>query len=136
VGNVSVKAYGNGLPPDLLESLIDLITLPNHLDQASLGSIIRNLYPAGKVNDECVIKVVGCLGHGRTKPSFSAQAGLIKWLVMVYDVLENQKVLSQLYGVLFNLLDSLAIRLAITTATSTGRLLTILGLRYVICCPL
>lgn len=93
-----------------MEELVDIITLPNQLDQSSLGSLIRNLYPASKVPDIVVVKVVGCLGHGRAKLSYAAQASLLKWLIMVYDVLENQKVLSQLYGVLFNLIDTSALR--------------------------
>lgn len=93
-----------------MERLVDILTLPSVLDQASINNLIRNLYPAGKVLDTIVIKVVASLGHGRAKPSYNAQAALLKWLVMVYDVLENQKILSQLYGILFNLLDTIAIR--------------------------
>jgi centromere protein I len=72
--------------------------------------LIRNFYPAGKVPDTTVIRVVGSLGHGRAKPKYTAQAALLRWLIMVYDVLENPKVLSQLYAILFNLLDTIAIR--------------------------
>jgi centromere protein I len=84
--------------------------LPNELDQGSLATLVKNLYPAIKVPDAVIVKVIGSLGHGRAKPSFSTQAALLKWLVMVYDVLENSTVLSRLYGILFNLLDTIAIR--------------------------
>lgn len=104
------KAYEDGLSDASLEEIIDIITLPNHLDQASIGVLIRNFYPVSKVPDTVVVKVVGSLGQGRAKPSYAAQAALLKWLVMVYDILENQRVLSQLYSVLFNLLDTIAIR--------------------------
>ncbi|KAI9646770.1 hypothetical protein NHQ30_004769 [Ciborinia camelliae] len=104
------RAYGEGLSNASLEKLIDIITLPNELDQGSIGSLIRNLYPASKVPDAIVIKVVGSLGHGQAKPAYAAQAALLKWIVLVYDVLENQKILSQLYAVLFNLLDTIALR--------------------------
>jgi centromere protein I len=110
VDKVCSKAYEEGLPTAALNRLIDLLTLPNDLDQASINNLIRNLYPASKVPDAIVIKVVASLGHGRAKPSYNAQAVLLKWLVMVYDVLENQKILSQIYGILFNLLDTIAIR--------------------------
>lgn len=89
---------------------MDIITHPNELDQSSLGNLIRNLYPATRVPDIVAIKVVGGLGHGRMKPSYSVQAALLKWLIMVYDVLEDQKIFSQLYSVLFNLLDTSALR--------------------------
>ncbi len=104
------KAYEDGLSPDILNVLIDLITLPNELDQASTATIIKNLYPAGKVSDECVVKVVSSFGHGLAKAGFPAQAALLKWLIMIYDVLETPSILSQLYAVLFNLLDTIAIR--------------------------
>jgi centromere protein I len=103
-------AYENGLPSTSLSKLIDIVTLPNELDQASFASLIKNSYPAGKVPDGIVIKVVGCLGHGKARPKYTAQAALLKWLVMVYDVLENQRILSQLYAILFNLLDTIALR--------------------------
>jgi centromere protein I len=110
VDKVCSKAYEEGLPNASLDRLIDILTLPNELDQACINNLIRNIYPAGKVPDSIVIKVVASLGHGRAKPSYNAQAALLKWLVMVYDVLENPKTLSQLYGILFNLLDTIAIR--------------------------
>jgi centromere protein I len=90
-----------------LSRLVDLITLPSELDQASLGSLIRNLYPASKVPDAVITRVVASLRPGLT---FTVQAALLKWLIMVYDVLENQGILSQLYSILFNLLDTIAIR--------------------------
>lgn len=90
--------------------MVDIVTRPNSLDQASLGRLIKNLYPASKVPDAVVSRVVASLGHGRAKTGYAAQAALLRWLVMIYEVLENQKVLTQLYGVLFNLLDTIAIR--------------------------
>lgn len=90
--------------------LIDTITLPNHLDQASIRALINSLYPAAKVSDDIIIKVVASFGHGQLKISYPAQAALVKWLILVYDVLDNPNVLSQLYSVLFNLLDTIAIR--------------------------
>jgi centromere protein I len=110
VDRVCSKAYEDGLLNASLNKLVDIITLPSKLDQASVGSLIRHLYPASKVPNTIVVKVVGSLGHGRSKPSYTTQAALLKWLIMVYDVLEVQKVLSQLYGILFNLLDTIAIR--------------------------
>ena len=110
VENICSVAYEEGLSSKVLEEIIDIITTSNHLDQASTQSLIKNLFPVGRVPDAVVIKVVGSLGHGRVQPSFTAQAALLKWLVMVYDFLDNQRVLSKLYSVLFNLLDTIAIR--------------------------
>lgn len=87
-----------------------MVTLPNELDQASITSLIKNLYPASKIPDTIVLKVVGNLGHGTAKSPYGTQAALLKWLVMVYQLLENPGILSQLYGVMFNLIDTIAIR--------------------------
>ncbi|KAI6714954.1 hypothetical protein JHW43_002461 [Diplocarpon mali] len=107
---VTAKAYSDGLSNATLDKLVDIITTPNELDQSSLGGLIRNLYPVTRVPDTIVVKVVASLGHGSAYPSYSAQAALLKWLVMVYDVLANQKILSQLYSLFFNLLDNTALR--------------------------
>ncbi|KAK4240494.1 centromere protein I [Achaetomium macrosporum] len=99
-----------GALPDELARLVELLTVRNHLDQASLAAILRNLYPLGKVSDEVVLRFVGALGHGQLKPSLPLQALMLRWLVMVYHLLESPTILSQAYGVLFNLLDTAAIR--------------------------
>lgn len=135
VDHVCSIAFQDGLPNAPLSKLIDLTTLPNELDQGSIATLVKNLYPTSKIPDAVIVKVVGSLGHGQVKPSFSTQAALLKWLVMVYDVLENQAVLSRLYGVLFNLLDTIAIRCVsllqqiITNTDSLGNL----GLSCVTC---
>jgi hypothetical protein len=104
------ECYEKGVLPDALTELIDLITIPNHLDQASLNSIVRNLYPASAVNSDVIINVIGSLGHGALKPSLAIQAALLRWLVMIYHIIGRQNVLSDSYAVLFNLLDTAAIR--------------------------
>ncbi|PQE16553.1 Mis6 domain-containing protein [Rutstroemia sp. NJR-2017a BBW] len=110
VDKLCSRAYDEGLSDASLDKLVDIITLPNELDQGSIGKLIKNLYPVDKVTDSIVIKVIGCLGHGKAKPSYASQAALLKWLILVYDVLANQKILSQLYAVIFNLLDTIALR--------------------------
>lgn len=104
------KAYENGLSPGAIDEIIDLITLPNELDQASTAALIKNLFPSSRVADKTTIKVIGALGHGQSRASFTVQTLLLKWLVMVYDVLESQKLVSKAYSFLFNLLDTIAIR--------------------------
>ncbi|KAG8416174.1 hypothetical protein J3459_013720 [Metarhizium acridum] len=110
VASFSTLAYEEGIVPAVLDRLIDLVTIPNYLDQASLASVVRNLYPAERVSPNVVLHVVSALGHGALKAPLSLQAALLKWLVMVYHVLETPAVLAQAYSVLFNLLDTAAIR--------------------------
>lgn len=90
---------------------------------------MRSLYPAGRVQDAIIIKVLGSLGHGAAKPSYAVQAALLKWLVMIYDVLENKRLLSQFYALLFNLLDTVAVRYLVISRPpppiAVGHLLTV-----------
>ncbi len=110
IERVSSVLYEQGALPDELARLVDLLTIRAHLDQASLSSIVRNLYPSGKVSDDVVLRLVGALGHGQLKPSLPLQGLFLRWLIMVYHLLENPAILSQAYGVLFNLLGTAAIR--------------------------
>ncbi|KAI1391110.1 Mis6-domain-containing protein [Hypoxylon trugodes] len=110
VEKLTSLSYERGLLPDDLDQLIDLVTTPSFLDQASLGNIVRNLYPASAVNVDLVVKVIGCLGHGKLKPSLAIQGALLRWLILIYHVIDNQSILSRSYSVLFNLLDTAAIR--------------------------
>jgi len=126
IDTIASKAYEYGLAQDALEELVDIITQPNELDLASVATLIKDLYPAGRVSDEIVLKVVGSLGHGKAKAAFPVQAALLKWLILVYDTLENQKILSQLYNLLFNLLDTIAIRFYHVQHVARS-LLTLLG---------
>ena len=95
---------------ETLDEIVDVITSPSELDQASIVSMIKSLYPSSQVSVESTLKVVGALGHGQSRASFTTQAWLLKWLIMVYDCLEDPKVLSQAYSFLFNLLGTIAIR--------------------------
>ncbi len=95
-----------------MNNIISIITKRNHLDQTSITSLVNNLYPAGKVSSDAVFLVVGGLGQGVTKPSLPTQVSLLRWLIMVYEVLEDPETLSKLYGVLFNILDMISLRYA------------------------
>ncbi|KAK3906525.1 centromere protein I [Staphylotrichum tortipilum] len=110
VERLSSVLYAQGALPDELARLVDLLTIRAHLDQVSLASIVRNLYPSAKVADDVVLRLVGALGHGQLKASLPLQALFLRWLIMVYHLLENPTILSQAYGVLFNLIDTAAIR--------------------------
>ncbi|WDK12524.1 hypothetical protein CGRA01v4_03804 [Colletotrichum graminicola] len=110
VETIATFAYDKGLLPEPLSELIDLLTRPSHLDQASLNALVKNLFPATRLSRHVILRVVGCLGHGELKPSLALQSNILKWLIMAYHVIEKPVVLSQAYAVLFNLLDTAAIR--------------------------
>ncbi|KAJ3492934.1 hypothetical protein NLG97_g5050 [Lecanicillium saksenae] len=91
VNSLSSLAYERGLLPAALDDLIALVTGPSLLDQASLGVLLRGLYPVTRVSRASALRVVGALGHGRLKPSMAVQALLLRWLIMVYHVLEDRR---------------------------------------------
>lgn len=112
VTELTQAAYNQGILPDELIQLIDLIVARSHLDQASLNSIAKNLYPASQVSEDAVLRIVGSLGLGEQKPALALQSSLLQWIIHVYHVLDSraQSVLSRAYSVLFNLLDVSATR--------------------------
>ncbi|KAI9741907.1 MAG: hypothetical protein M1834_000296 [Cirrosporium novae-zelandiae] len=103
-------AYEKGLFPDALNDIVELVTIQTHLDQTSITSLIRNLYPVTKVSSDVIVRVVGALGEGEFKPKPVTQDYLVRWLILIYDELEEPSILGGLYGVLFNLLDMISLR--------------------------
>jgi centromere protein I len=111
VNEICEHAYQFGLQNEELARIINLVTTKTELDQSSITTIIKNLYPAERVSSDIVITVVGALGQcGKQKPSASTQAALVKWLTAVNEVLEDQRMLTHFYAVLFNLLNMITIR--------------------------
>ncbi|KAL9075058.1 MAG: hypothetical protein Q9157_004149 [Trypethelium eluteriae] len=103
-------AFNYGLNNAQLRLVLDVITKQSELDQTSITSLIKNLYPGQKVQNEAVTIVVGCLGQAQGKPSPTTQASLIKWLITVYEFIEDPTIISRLYTVLFGLLDMISLR--------------------------
>ncbi|KAJ9267085.1 hypothetical protein DTO212C5_6150 [Paecilomyces variotii] len=107
---IASDAYESGIPLDSLDRLIDVITKPNHLDQGTTTTLLKNLYPVDKVPSDVITRIVGCLGPSKGKPSPATQALLLRWLILIYDVVEEPLHLSRLYAVLFNHLDMISLR--------------------------
>lgn len=107
---ISEYAYHYGLSALHLQQLLDIITLSNSLTRASRVKIIKSLYPACKVSSDLVCTMVSSLGYGVSKPAATVQCLLLRWIIMIYDVLEDSSILSNLYSVLFNMLDMLSLR--------------------------
>ncbi|KAL4939563.1 hypothetical protein BDV06DRAFT_214174 [Aspergillus oleicola] len=103
-------AYESGVPPAALERLLKILTRSNHLDQGTITTLVKNLYPSERIADNLITQVVCCLGPTKNKPSPATQALLLRWLILVYDCLENRSHLSKFYAVLFNHLDMISLR--------------------------
>lgn len=107
---IKLHAQQHGLIIPTLKRLLEVLTSANALDQTTQKALIKILYPAGKVPSHLICIVVNGLGHGSRKASVSIQQLLLKWMIMVSDVLEDPSILSSLYSVLFNLLDTTSLR--------------------------
>jgi centromere protein I len=103
-------AIEDGLDQDALRDVVQLVSVKTLLDQTTVTTLIKNLYPARRVPGDVLITVVGALGQGKGKPSPGTQDGLVKWLTTVHEITEGSSVLSRLYGVLFGMLDMISIR--------------------------
>jgi centromere protein I len=106
-------AIEGGLDEDALRDVVQLASVKTNLDQTSITTLLKNLYPARPVPVDVVVTVVGALGQGKGKPSPGTQDSLVKWLTTVHEITEDPNVLSRLYGVLFGMLDMISIRCAL-----------------------
>ncbi|KAF2652433.1 Mis6-domain-containing protein [Lophiostoma macrostomum CBS 122681] len=103
-------AFDQGLDEHNLRTVVRIVSKKSELDQTSVTNLVKNLYPATRVPADVVVTVVGALGQGKGKPSLGTQNSLVKWLALAHEILEDSRVLSRLYGVLFGMLDMISIR--------------------------
>lgn len=111
---ISRYAFAHGLDEDALETVVHIAARKTELDQTSVTTLIKNLYPAQRVPADVIVTIVAALGQGKGKPSPGTQDSLVKWLISVHEIIEHGNVLSRLYGVLFGMLDMISIRCATT----------------------
>ncbi|KAL4992869.1 Mis6-domain-containing protein [Aspergillus falconensis] len=107
---IAELAYESGIPQAALERLLKLLTRNNNLDQGTITTLVKNLYPSERVASKLITQVVCCLGPTKNKPSPATQALLLRWLILIYDSLDDRSHLSKLYAVLFNHLDMISLR--------------------------
>jgi len=96
---------------------VQIVSRKTELDQTSVTTLIKNLYPSQRVPANVVTTIVAGLGQGKGKPSPGTQNGLVKWLTIVREIVEDPTVLSRLYRVLFGMLDMISIRCVCLTCT-------------------
>ncbi|KAI8943575.1 hypothetical protein NX059_001571 [Plenodomus lindquistii] len=103
-------ALDHGLDEEPLRDVVQLVSVKTALDQSSVTTLIKNLYPAQHVPKDVIVTVVGALGQGKGKPTLGTQDSLVKWLILVHEIIQGSNVLSRLYSVLFGMLDMISIR--------------------------
>ncbi|KAB8237730.1 Mis6 domain protein [Aspergillus alliaceus] len=107
---IATHAYESGISQATLERLVNILTARSQLDQGTITTLIKNLYPVESVPSKLVTQIVCCLGPNKNKPSPATQSLLLRWLLMVHEFLADRSHLSKLYAVLFNHLDMMSLR--------------------------
>jgi centromere protein I len=105
-------AFANGLDEDSLVAIVQIASRKTHLDQTSVTTLVKNLYPAHRVASDIIVTIVAALGQSKGKPSASTQDLLVKWLTAIHPITQDANILSRLYSVLFGMLDMITIRCA------------------------
>jgi centromere protein I len=107
---IASDAYENGIPRDALARLLKILTTKNNLDQGTITSLVKNLYPQERIASKNVTQIACCLGPSKNKPSPATQALLLRWLIQSYDLFEDMSHIAKLYAVLYNHLDMISLR--------------------------
>ncbi|KAJ5570201.1 Centromere protein Cenp-I [Penicillium hispanicum] len=107
---IASAAYENGIPELALGRVLKILTATNNLDQGTVTTLVKNLYPQEKIASKHITQIVCCLGPSKSKPSAATQALLVRWLILCYDLMEDKAHVGKLYAVLFNHLDMISLR--------------------------
>ena len=94
----------------MLTRLLKILTTKNNLDQGTVTTLVKNLYPQERISSKNVTQVICSLGPSKNKPTPATQALLLRWLILSYDLLRERAHLAKLYAVLFNHLDMISLR--------------------------
>ena len=128
-------AFKVGLDQASLRAVVQILSVKTDLDQTSVTTLVKNLYPAQRVPADVVVTIAGALGQGKGKPTPGTQNAFLKWLITIHDIIEDSTVFSQLYNVLFGLLDSISIRwVSVLSEAALHIVLSSLERHYVIFC--
>ncbi|CAH1245540.1 CENPI [Branchiostoma lanceolatum] len=100
---VEQHAQNKGLSPDNILSLTVVITRGQFADSTN-SRLVRSLIPATTVPEDAAVRAISWICTN--KPSKTVQAFLLRWLVLVYDLIDGKEKLHALYGVLFLFIQS------------------------------
>ncbi|XP_035693928.1 centromere protein I-like [Branchiostoma floridae] len=100
---IEQHAQSKGLSPDNILSLTLVITRGQFGDSTN-SRLVKCLIPATAVPEEAAVRAISWICTN--KPSKSVQAFLLRWLVLVYDLIDGKDKLHALYGVLFFFIQS------------------------------
>ena len=109
VESVCDYAAQHGFSTSTLELILRILLTPKTFDQNTANRLFRILYPIGEIPDRLLFFIIERLGTGKRKALYANQQAAIKWLTLVFDLV-NFSSLSRCYAVLFNLLGVFPLR--------------------------
>ncbi|KAK3094473.1 hypothetical protein FSP39_002205 [Pinctada imbricata] len=111
-GNVELKlqlekleeyAKSNGLSAEQIEELANTAASAKHGETIS-SRLIRCLIPASTVPQSAIVQTIS---HMCTNvPSTNIQSLLVRWILLVYDYIDNKEKIHKLYGFIFYFIDN------------------------------
>ncbi|CAG8462026.1 4858_t:CDS:10 [Funneliformis mosseae] len=92
----------SGLEVAQIAEVLNVI-LTGKLDDIDTKRLIKVLLPRTKISNFLVIKVLGSLGNKILK--YNIQALLLRWIIIVYNVIEDHSELLKFYGVIIHYME-------------------------------
>ncbi|RMB98318.1 hypothetical protein DUI87_25223 [Hirundo rustica rustica] len=99
---VESTALKQGLPPEVFETLLNVALSGKFADTVNTR-ILKSLIPASVVPESSVVTAVSWLCVGQC--SGNVQLLFLKWLITVFDLIDQKEQLNALYGFFFSFLQ-------------------------------
>ncbi|XP_020602690.1 centromere protein I-like [Orbicella faveolata] len=103
VDKIESIAHNDGLQPDQIENLVKLATSGKYADSVS-SRLIKSLIPQGSVPSSAVVIAGSRICNNRL--SISIKGLLIRWILNVFNLIDDLKDVHSLYGIFFLFLES------------------------------
>ncbi|KAK2157536.1 hypothetical protein LSH36_189g04025 [Paralvinella palmiformis] len=103
LNKIDCVATETGLPAEDITTLVS-VAANGTFPEAICSRLIRNLIPATVVPSEAVIRAISWMSTNI--PSSKIQGLLVRWIILIYNMLDTLNDLHALYGVLFYFLEN------------------------------
>ncbi|XP_070537570.1 centromere protein I-like [Ptychodera flava] len=100
---IETKAQKDGLAPEVITSLAKCAANARFSENVCIR-LIKALIPARSVPEEAIVHVISWMCTN--KPSTTIQMWLVRWIILVYEYIDQKDKLHALYGILFLFIDN------------------------------
>nr|XP_060612349.1 centromere protein I [Anolis sagrei ordinatus]XP_060612350.1 centromere protein I [Anolis sagrei ordinatus] len=95
-------AQERGLKAKEIDVLLN-VALSGKFAEMVNSRLLKNLIPTSTITDDSIVSAVSCLCAG--KCSKTTQALFLKWLIAMFDFIDQKEKINALYGFFFNFLE-------------------------------